>query len=420
MNVVVMPAVTPEMTSATVVRWLVAPGDRVEIDGVLAEIETDKTITELPCDVAGTVQRLLVAEGTEEVAVGTELVEITASDAVEVVQAGGEGGQDEEAKAPWGAVTDGPERAEVRPAVAAASGRCAPTQHLGATPPPGTVDGRAQRVAATLGQALAAQLGRTDTDEVAALLDLAGARPPEPVIGAQRSPPPHPAMLFDREPASALRRTIAKRMVASKQQAPHFYLTVECDVAALLSMRREVNSTEPSPRVTINDLLIRCLALAFEDEPALNVAWDDGDLLRYRQVDVAVAMATAQGLLTPVIRDAGKRGVRDISASLRQYAQRAASGDLTAAELSGGSTTLTNLGSFGVREAIAVLNPPQASILAIGAVEERAVVHGGTVTAGTRMSCTLSVDHRAADGAAAARILAAFRAIVEHPLRLIL
>ncbi|MBM3492466.1 MAG: pyruvate dehydrogenase complex dihydrolipoamide acetyltransferase, partial [Alphaproteobacteria bacterium] len=239
---------------------------------------------------------------------------------------------------------------------------------------------------------------------------------------AARPAAPLPAGLepeFELLPLSAMRKTIARRMQESKQQAPHFYMTVDCEIDALLKLRRELND-EGGGKLTVNDLLIKLAALALMKVPAANAAWAEGGIKLYKSADISVAVATERGLVTPVVRRAEQKGLATISREMAALAAKARDGKLLPEDYQGGTFTISNLGMFGIKQFEAVLNPPQACILAIGAGEKRPVVKNDALAIATIMSCTLSVDHRSADGAIGAQYLAAFKKLVDSPLAMLL
>jgi pyruvate dehydrogenase E2 component (dihydrolipoamide acetyltransferase) len=219
-------------------------------------------------------------------------------------------------------------------------------------------------------------------------------------------------------PHSRMRRTIAARLSAAKQTVPHFYLSVECELDLLLDVRRRLNGEEG--RISINDFVIRAAALALIEIPDANVSWTDDALHYYDRVDVAVAVATDGGLVTPVVRDAARKELADLSTEVRDLALRAREGKLAPAEYQGGSLTISNLGMYGIDSVYPILNPPQSCILGIGRASERPVAHDGTLGVATAMTCTLSGDHRALDGAVGARLLTAFKRRLEDPLEMLL
>lgn len=243
-------------------------------------------------------------------------------------------------------------------------------------------------------------------------------RPPVSVENQLGEAPPS-GTPFQQEQPSAMRVTIARRLSQAKREIPHYYLTVDCRMEALEGLRVHLN-TEAEVPLTLNDLLVKACALALQAVPTLNAAWVDGEIHRFQRVDLAVAVALDEGLVTPVLRDVDRLDLTALHRGLWSLMRRARAGKLTPDDYRGGGFTLTNLGSFGVREFAAIINPPHAGILALGAVEERPVVDNGAVTVGSVMSCVLSADHRLVDGAVAARFLSVFRQLVEEPPRLLL
>ncbi len=231
-------------------------------------------------------------------------------------------------------------------------------------------------------------------------------------------------MAYRLEPATNMRKTIARRLTEAKQTVPHFYLTVDCELDNLLGLRKDLNARGEKSgdyKLSVNDFVIRAVALALGQVPAANASWDDaGGILYYEKADVSVAVATPNGLITPVIRDAGAKGLAAISGEMKDLAGRARDGKLKPEEYQGGGFSISNLGMFGVKDFAAIINPPQGCILAVGAGEPRPVVKDGALAVATVMSCTLSVDHRVVDGAVGAQFLAAFKRLVEEPLTMLL
>ena len=226
-------------------------------------------------------------------------------------------------------------------------------------------------------------------------------------------------------PNSAVRKIIAQRLTESKREAPHFYLTVDCHIDALLEARKELNSRSPAEgpdayKISVNDFVVRAAALALGKVPAANASWTDAAIRLYQRADISVAVAIDEGLITPIIHDAGAKGLATISAEMKDLAARARDGKLAPEEYQGGTFSISNLGMFGIKEFAAVINPPQGAILAVGMGEQRPVVRDGALAVATVMSCTLSVDHRVVDGAVGARFLAAFKALIEDPLTMLL
>jgi pyruvate dehydrogenase E2 component (dihydrolipoamide acetyltransferase) len=226
-------------------------------------------------------------------------------------------------------------------------------------------------------------------------------------------------MAYEARSNSGFRKTIAKRLTEAKQTVPHFYLTLDCHIDALLELRKRYNESADT-KASVNDFVIRAAALALRKVPGANVSWTDEAILAYRDVDISVAVATPNGLITPIVRNADTKSLRQIASEMRDLAARARDGKLKPAEYQGGTFSISNLGMFGIREFAAIINPPQSCILAVGGGEQRAIVVDGQITVATVMTCTLSVDHRAVDGALGAEYLAAFKSSIEAPYSLLL
>jgi pyruvate dehydrogenase E2 component (dihydrolipoamide acetyltransferase) len=238
---------------------------------------------------------------------------------------------------------------------------------------------------------------------------------------APSSPSLQPWQTYEEVPNSQMRKAIGRRLVESKQTVPHFYLTIDCALDALLDLRKHLNerAKDDAYRLSVNDLIIKAAAVALRRVPAANAVWTDEAILRLETVDISVAVATDRGLITPIIRNADQKGLAALSNEMKDLAARARDGKLTPEEYQGGGFSISNLGMYGIREFSAIINPPQSCILAVGQGEQRPVVKDGALTVATMMSCTLSVDHRSVDGAVGAEYLAAFKAIIEDPLSLL-
>jgi pyruvate dehydrogenase E2 component (dihydrolipoamide acetyltransferase) len=241
---------------------------------------------------------------------------------------------------------------------------------------------------------------------------------PAPVAPPAGAEPYEPE--FELQPLTSFRRAVARRMSESKQTVPHFYLTLDCEIDALLKLRQELNAKASGFKLSVNDMLIKAAAIALTKVPAANAGYTEGGIKLYKSCDVSVAVATERGLITPVIRHAEAKGMEAISREMRELGLRARDGKLKPEDYLGGSFSLSNLGMYGIKQFEAVINPPQACILAVGAGEQRAVVKDGALVVATVMSCTLSVDHRAVDGAIGAEWLAAFKRLVEDPMTMLL
>ena len=221
-------------------------------------------------------------------------------------------------------------------------------------------------------------------------------------------------------PNSMMRKTIARRLSESKLQAPHFYLTVDCRLDELLELRKKLNNNATDFKLSVNDLIIRAAALALKQVPAANASWFEDEIRQWQAVDISVAVAIDGGLITPIIRGAEGKGLKQISAEMKDLAGRARDGKLLPEEYQGGTFSISNLGMFGIKEFAAVINPPQGAILAVGAGEQRPVVNDGELAVATVMSCTLSSDHRVVDGAVGAEFMQAFKLLIEDPLKMLL
>lgn len=453
-SIVRMPEVLANATDAVIATWAAPEGTAVAVGDLLAEIETDKAVVELTAEEDGVLARHLAAAG-DRVDVGAPIALLLAS-ADEQVDLAALLGRDadlaSQAENPTdddGAVARAAAAGGAVPAVGASAADAAPAP---ATPSaPGTAGGPAgrgeaprrqfvsplaRRRAREAGVSLDGVVGtgpggrvvRRDVDRLVAAASAAAAVPAAARGTATSAAPASPSAAPGPvaapaaggrvEPHSAMRRAIARRLTESKATVPHFYLTAECRVDALLALRREINASG-SVRVSVNDLVLRATAVAFREVPEGNVLWGEDGLHRFDAVDVAVAVATDGGLVTPVVRGVEGLTVGALARTVADLAARAREGRLRQHELEGGTLTVSNLGMYGTREFAAILNPPQALILAVGAAVEQAVVVDGTLTVGTVMRCTLSVDHRAVDGALAARWLTAFQGALEHPLTLL-
>jgi pyruvate dehydrogenase E2 component (dihydrolipoamide acetyltransferase) len=413
--------------------WLKKEGERVSRGEVIAEVETDKTSVEIEAPRDGILARICIAAGTEDVAVDDLLafVEPSANDAVEEPAAGPQaaavllaphvpptGQIPVTTPAPQSAVGESP----VCPPVHPPTTRGKDEAHLAASP-------LARRMAYTARIPLSTirgsgRGGRIMKEDVEALLCAqpgpAAARvaPPAVSVAAARLPDDDPAT-FEVVRLSTMRRVSAERLTSSKQTVPHFYLRAECAVDSVSRMRTEMNA-RLSDKLSLTAFVIRAVALALKKVPAANAMWADGAIRLYRQVDLAVAVNTPAGLVAPVIRKADEKSVAVLNGEMREVAERARAGRLRPEDYTGGTCTISNLGMFGVTSLYPIVNPPQACILGIGAVEERPVVRDHQIATGMMMTATLSADHRAVDGASGAEFLGAFRELVEDPWLLLL
>ena len=375
-----MPELSADAGDATLLAWLVEVGDVVAAGDPIAEVETDKATAELEAEQAGRLVEVLVAAGTEGVKAGAVLARLELDDALA------------RAEAP-------------RPAAVSVPPNATPL---------------ARRISQQRGLALESVAGsgahgRIVRSDVKPPSDSPAAQP------AREGEDENPSSLRRH---SAMRRAIARRLSEAKQTVPHFYLRVRCEVDELLRVRASLDTGREDLRISLNDLLVRAAALALAAVPEANVSWREEGLVVYERVDVSVAVATPGGLITPVLRDADRKGVEQISGELRELAGRAREGALRPEEYRGGTLTVSNLGMYGIETVYPILNPPQACILGIGAAERCPVVRGtggaARVEIGQRMACTLAADHRAVDGAVGAELLSAFKRRVEDPLSMLL
>lgn len=446
-----MPALSPTMTEGTLVKWHKQEGDEIVAGDVIAEIETDKATMEVEAVDEGRLGKILVPEGTEGVPVNQPIAilleEGEDESALEGLQqkpavSAPEEKREERAEAP---------RAEIAEPVSAAATPSTPAAAAPATSAGQEKSGErifvsplARRMAEQAGLDLRQLKGSgpkgriVKADVEAALagkpLEKAAARPAE-VAPPTAAPAPAAApagpgakeladllgLKYRQESLTNMRRTIARRLSEAKQQVPHFYLTVDCEIDALLELRKQLNErTGGEVKISVNDFVIRAAALALKQVPEANASFDESGLLFYEQADISVAVATPAGLITPIVKQAENKGLATIAREMKDLASRAREGKLKPEEYQGGTFSVSNLGMYGVRHFQAIINPPQGCILAVGAGEQRPVVKKGSLSIATVMSCTLSVDHRVVDGAVGAEFIAAFKKLIEDPITMLL
>jgi pyruvate dehydrogenase E2 component (dihydrolipoamide acetyltransferase) len=405
-SVVRMPSVLAGASEAAIASWLVAPGDTVEVGQPLAEIETEKALVEYAAEEAGTVGRLVLGAGdTGEI-----------GDPILVLVSDGE--TDADIDAVLSGETPTPAAVAAAPATQANGHQTAAGSQtrIFASPLVRKIAGeRGIDLAAIVGTGPNGRIVRRDLEQFLA------AQPtrlmePEPVQAPASARPSTPVVAGDRlVPHTRMRQAIARRLTESKTTIPHFYMAAECVVDELLELRERSNQSAPV-KISVNDFVIMAVAAAFGDVPEANVTWSDEGLVEHGSVDISIAVVTAGGLVTPVLRGVDGKRLSDIARESQDLAGRARDRRLRQEELEGGTFSVSNLGMYGTLEFSAIINPPQSGILAVGAAKQQAVAAGGAVTVATVMRCTLSVDHRAIDGALAARWLAAFTTRLEHPL----
>jgi pyruvate dehydrogenase E2 component (dihydrolipoamide acetyltransferase) len=426
---ILMPALSPTMTDGTLAKWLVKEGDIIKSGKVIAEIETDKATMEVEAVDEGKIAKIIVPAGTQKVQVNSLIA---------VILSEGESDKDlndfikksedkSKSKASGAAVANssmpqsGGASAPVAQQVLVAQETKAPT-------PPSVKKQSGERVAASpLAKRIADEKG-IDLNRVSGsgpngrvvAEDIEEAMARGGVSGFVRRDESE----FSTIQNSTMRRAVAKRLLESKQQIPHFYLTIDCNIDRLLDLRSQLNdkaaklagkSNAPAYKLSVNDLIIKASALALKDVPEANASWYDDAIVQYTNVDVSVAVAIEGGLITPVIRNADQKSLPHISNEMKQLAQRAKENKLKPEEYQGGGFSISNLGMYGIKTFSAIINPPQSCILAIGKGEERAVVKNGNVVIANQMTVTLSVDHRAVDGAIGATFLEGFRTYIESP-----
>lgn len=438
-TIITMPAVVADATEAALQAWLVSAGDTIATGQPIAEVETDKATVELQAEASGTVGRLLVEPGTsvevgEPIAVLVEDGEDEETIDRELEASGA--ATDSAAEQPVPHDTEAPVTDRDTREVAPDSTREEPPE----APPEQTrtfSSPLARKLAKDLGVEVAGLTGSGPRGRILRrdIEDAARQQPAEPgpvPAVAESGTSPHAADAapirahedgaFTDVPLSRMRRSIARRLTESKTTVPHFYVCVDVEMDALLALRRQVNEglAASGRKATVNDLVLKALAGALVDVPEANASWQGESIRRHTSVDVSVAIATDDGLLTPVVRGLENLSIGSVCRLTANHKNQAGAGRLRQQDLEGGTFSLTNLGMYGTREFTAILNPPQAGILAVGAAEQRPVVRDGELAVATVMSCTLSADHRVVDGAVAARLLAAFKRRIEDPVSILL
>ncbi|MBX3526204.1 MAG: pyruvate dehydrogenase complex dihydrolipoamide acetyltransferase [Rhodoblastus sp.] len=435
---ILMPALSPTMEKGNLAKWLKKEGDSIKSGDVIAEIETDKATMEVEAVDEGVLAKILVPEGSEDVAVNTPIAVIA-----------GEGEDASAAAAPAPVAAPAPKPAAAAPAAAPAAAAPLDKSERGGDVPWPRSSPLARRIAREAGLDLSAVTGtgphgRIIERDVKAAIAGGGAKPAVAAPVAAPAPAAAPAAAapqgmsgdtvrklfeagsFEEIPHDNMRKTIARRLTEAKSTIPHFYLSIDCDLGELLALREQINGaapkdkdSKPAFKVSVNDFIIKALALALRDVPDANVSWTDTAMLKHRHCDVGVAVSIPGGLITPVIRKAETKTLSAISNEMKDYASRAKARKLKPEEYQGGSSAVSNLGMFGIKNFSAVINPPHATILAVGAGEKRVVVKDGAPAVADMMSVTLSTDHRAVDGALGAELLSAFRRYIENPMSML-
>jgi pyruvate dehydrogenase E2 component (dihydrolipoamide acetyltransferase) len=430
-----MPALSPTMTEGNLAKWHKKEGDAVKAGDVIAEIETDKATMEFEAVDEGTLGKILVPEGSEGVKVNQPIALLL------------EEGEDKAALADAAKAPPSVPKTAPPPAPAAAPPAAPPAAPAPAAAAPAPrPNGHGERVfASPLARRMAEKAGidlsvlvgsgphgRIVKHDIEAALAKGGAAPRPAAARAPTAPAAMPGGVavpsyardqvvalagnpaFTEVPITGMRRTIARRMVESKLAIPHYYLTVDCEIDALMRMREEVNAAA-GLKLSLNDFIIKAAALTLKKVPAVNASWSEDAILQWETADIAVAVAIDTGLITPIIKAAERKGLQQISAEMRDLGTRARAGKLKLQEFQGGTFSISNLGMYGIKDFTAVINPPHAAILAVGAGEQRPVVKNGALAVATVMSCTLACDHRVVDGAVGAQWIQAFKKIIEAP-----
>jgi pyruvate dehydrogenase E2 component (dihydrolipoamide acetyltransferase) len=441
---ILMPALSPTMEKGNLARWLKKEGDKIKSGDIIAEIETDKATMEYEAVDEGTLAKIVVPEGTQDVAVNAVIAVLAAEG--EDVMAAASGAKSAPAAKPAASSFETPAKRAPQD-----EAKRSPHPEEGAKAPISKGEGGrtasnrifssplARRLAKDAGVDLnrvqgSGPHGRVIARDIDAAKSGKGLRSPSAAPTAMpMAASPSDAQIralyedgsYDFVPHDNIRKIIAQRLTLSKQTIPHFYLTLDCDIGRLLAAREEINAAapvkdgKPAYKISVNDFVIKALALALQRVPDSNVTWTETGMLHHKHSDVGVAVAIPGGLITPVVRNAEAKSLSTISNEMKDYAARARTRHLKPQEYQGGSTAISNLGMYGIKDFAAVINPPHATILAVGAGEERAVVRNGALAVATIMTVTLSTDHRAVDGALGAEMLGAFKKLIENPVMMV-
>jgi pyruvate dehydrogenase E2 component (dihydrolipoamide acetyltransferase) len=456
---ILMPALSPTMETGNLAKWLVKEGDAVKSGDVIAEIETDKATMEVEAVDEGTIAKIVVPEGTADIPVNN-VIAILAGEGEDSKAAGAAAPeQEKKAEAPAAKPDQPAAKAEAAPAQQAPKAeKSAEAKPVEAKPAeaaaPAKTNGVGRIFASPLARRLAAE-GKIDLSRVSgtgphgrivqrdiesAVKSGVGKAAPSAAVApsAGAAPSALPQGMSDTQiralfaegsyelvPHDSIRKIIARRLVEAKTTIPHFYLTMDCRIDKLLALRADINAAAPVKKtesgeaplykLSVNDLVIKAIAMALMAVPEANVTWTEGGMLKHKRADVGVAVSIPGGLITPVVRNADTKTLSQISNEMKDLAARARKRKLKPEEYQGGSTAVSNLGMFGVKDFSAVINPPHATILAVGAGEERTIVEKGEIKVATLMTVTMSTDHRAVDGALGAELLAAFKRYIEAP-----
>jgi pyruvate dehydrogenase E2 component (dihydrolipoamide acetyltransferase) len=446
---ILMPALSPTMEKGNLAKWLKKEGDKVKSGDVIAEIETDKATMEVEAVDEGTIAKIVVPEGTQDVPVN-DVIAVLAGDGEDVKSAGASAAAK---PAPAPAKAEAPQPASPPPAAAPApvpAPKPATVPAAQAAAPLAALSSQANGHARTFSSPLARRLAKEAGIDVARITgtgphgrviarDVAEAKSGKGLKAPAAAPAAGPALapsMSDKQilalyepgsyevvPHDSMRRTIAQRLTAAVQSIPTFYLTIDCEIGKLLAAREEINASAPKDKekkplykLSVNDFVIKAMAVALQKIPNCNVSWTEGGMLKHKHSDIGVAVAMPGGLITPIIRKAETKTLSTISNEMKDFAARARARKLKPDEYQGGTTAVSNLGMYGISHFTAVINPPHATILAVGTSEERPIVRGGKIEIAQIMSVTLSCDHRAIDGALGAELIGVFKTLIENPV----
>jgi pyruvate dehydrogenase E2 component (dihydrolipoamide acetyltransferase) len=444
---ILMPALSPTMEKGNLARWLKKEGDKIKSGDVIAEIETDKATMEYEAVDEGTLAKIVVPEGTQDVAVNAVIAVLAAEG--EDVKAAAAGAKS--APAPRPAEAPKPQAALPKAAAPAPQSTTPPKPALSPAPQPAAASAGNRIFSSPLARRLAKEAGldlnrvsgsgphgRVIARDIEGAKSGKGLRAPDaapassggisiaPTMSDKQILSFYEAGSYDFVPHDGMRRTIAQRLTASVQTIPHFYETMDCDIGKLAAAREEINASapkdkdgKPAYKLSVNDFVIKALALALQRVPDANVSWTEAGMLKHKHSDVGVAVALPGGLITPIVRSAESKSLSAISNEMRDLAARARARKLKPHEYQGGTTSVSNLGMYGIKDFTALINPPQSTILAVGTGEERAVVRNGELAVATIMSVTLSCDHRSVDGALGAELIVAFKKLIENPVMMV-
>src|SRR5947209_12942627 len=453
---ILMPALSPTMEKGNLAKWLKKEGDQIKSGDVIAEIETDKATMEVEAVDEGVLAKIVVPEGTADVPVN-DIIAVIAGEGEDAKAVGAAGAAPPAKKADEKPKAEAPkqeEKAAPAPASTNGSGQAAP--QAAAPQPQAQTNGGARIFASPLARRMAKEggldlaaiqssgpHGRVIERDVKAAIEGGTAKKAQPGAPAAQPGAPAPKLApagmsdeivkklfepgsFEEVPHDGMRKTIARRLTEAQQTIPHFYLTVDCDIDALLKLREQVNASaqkdkdgKPAFKVSVNDMVIKALALALVRTPGSNVTFTENSILHHKHADISVAVAIPGGLITPVIRKADTLTLSGIANAMKDFAARDKDRKLKPEEYQGGTSAVSNLGMFGIKDFVAVINPPQSSIIAVGMGEKRAVVKNGEIVIGNVMSVTISCDHRAMDGAKGAELIAAFKELIENPMAIL-